>query len=143
VCDCDGRHESLIMLSHSVMVRRSHMLARCYLGTMYMCTTIVRCSAIEGILHRYHSCGPILMLEEVAHDWHLGYLGALGLLGAIGLLSLHVDVWRLIFLKLSLPCDGVRGCSAPCNSILYVRSFFKNGTDLTELVILQVIMLVC
>jgi hypothetical protein len=54
-----------------------------------------------------------------------------------------VDVWRLIFLKLSLPHDGVRGCSAPCNSILYVRSFFKNGTDLTELVILQVIMLVC
>jgi hypothetical protein len=42
-------------------------------------------------------------LEEVAHDWHLGYLGALGLLGAIRylgairLLSLHVDVWRLIF----------------------------------------------
>jgi hypothetical protein len=72
------------------------------------------------------------MLEEVAHDWHLGYLGALGLLGAIGylgaigLLNLHVDVWRLIFLKLSLPRDGVRGC-----------------TDLTELVILQVIMLVC
>jgi hypothetical protein len=105
--------------------------------------SLVRCSAIEGILHRYHSCGPMLVLEEVAHDWHLGYLGALGLLGAIGLLSLHVDVWRLIFLKLSLPRDGVRGCSAPCNSILYVRSFFKNGTDLTELVILQVIMLVC
>jgi hypothetical protein len=39
----------------------------------------------------------MLMLEEVAHDWHLGYLGALGLLGAIRLLSLHVDVWRLIF----------------------------------------------
>jgi hypothetical protein len=57
----------------------------------------------------------MLVLEEVAHDWHLGYLGALGLLGAIrylgaiGLLSLHVDVWRLIFLKLSLPRDGVRG----------------------------------
>jgi uncharacterized metal-binding protein len=33
----------------------------------------------------------------------------------------------------------VRGCSAPCNSILYVRSFFKNGTDLTVFVILQVI----
>jgi hypothetical protein len=105
----------------------------------------VRCSAIEGILHRYHSCGPMLVLEEVAHDWHLGYLGALGLLGAIRylgairLLSLHVDVWRLIFLKLSLPCDGVRGCFAPCNSILYVRSFFKNGTDLTVYVILQVI----
>jgi hypothetical protein len=79
------------------------------------------------------------MLEEVAHEWHLGYLGALGLLGAIGLLNLHVDVWRLIFLKLSLPRDGVRGCSAPCNSILYVRSFFKNGTDLTVFVILQVI----
>jgi hypothetical protein len=77
------------------------------------------------------------MLEEVAHDWHLGYLGA------IGLLSLHVDVWRLIFLKLSLLRDGVRGCFAPCNSILYVRSFFKNGTDLTKRVILQVIMLVC
>jgi uncharacterized metal-binding protein len=42
-------------------------------------------------------------------------------------------------LKLSLPRDGVRGCSAPCNSILYVRSFFKNGTDLTVFVILQVI----
>jgi hypothetical protein len=39
VCDCDDRHESLIMLSHSVMVRRSHLLARCYLGTMCMCTT--------------------------------------------------------------------------------------------------------
>jgi uncharacterized metal-binding protein len=87
----------------------------------------------------------MLVLEEVAHDWHLGYLGALGLLGAIRylgairLLSLHVDVWRLIFLKLSLPRDGVRGCSAPCNSILHVRSFFKNGTDLTVFVILQVI----
>jgi hypothetical protein len=41
VCDCDGRHESLIMLSHSVMVRRSHLLARCYLGTMCMCTTCI------------------------------------------------------------------------------------------------------
>jgi hypothetical protein len=39
VYDCDGRHESLIMLSHSTMVRRSHLLARCYLGTMCMCTT--------------------------------------------------------------------------------------------------------
>jgi hypothetical protein len=39
VCDCDGRHESLIMLSHSVMVRRSHLLVRCYLGTMCMSTT--------------------------------------------------------------------------------------------------------
>jgi hypothetical protein len=50
-----------------------------------------------------------------------------------------VDVWRLIFLKLSLPRDGVKGCSAPYNSILYVRSFFKNGTDLIVVVILQVI----
>jgi hypothetical protein len=96
----------------------------------------VRCSAIEGILHRYHSCRPMLVLEEVAHDWHLGYLGAIRYLGAIGLLSLHVDVWRLIFLKLSLLHDGVRGCSAPCNSILYVRSFFKNGTDLIVFVML-------
>jgi hypothetical protein len=102
--------------------------------------------------------GPYLCwrirIEEIAYEWHLGYLGAIGLLkptrgrltprlGTSSLLSLHVDVWRLIFLKLSLPRDGVRGCSAPCNSILYVRSFFKNGTDLTELVILQVIMLVC
>jgi hypothetical protein len=39
MCDCDGRHESLIMLSHSVMVRRSHLLAQCYLSTMCMCTT--------------------------------------------------------------------------------------------------------
>jgi hypothetical protein len=26
--------------------------------------TPVRCSAIEGILHRYHRCGPIFMLED-------------------------------------------------------------------------------
>jgi hypothetical protein len=95
----------------------------------------VRCSTIEGILHRYHSCGSMLMLEEVAHDWHLGYLGAIRYLGTIRLLSLHMDVWRLIFLKLSLPSDGVRGCSAPCCSMLYVHSFFKNGTDLTVFVI--------
>jgi hypothetical protein len=84
--------------------------------------------------------GPYLCwrIKEVAYEWHLGYLGVIGLLGAIGLLSLHVDVWRLIFLKLSLPRDGVRGCSAPCNSILYVRSFFKNGIDLTVFVMLQV-----
>jgi hypothetical protein len=91
-----------------------------------------------------------VIIEEVAYKWHLGYLGAIGLLkpmrgrltprlGTSSLLGLHVDVWRLIFLKLSLPRDGVRGCSAPCNSILYVRSFFKNGTDLTVFVILQVI----
>jgi hypothetical protein len=59
-------------------------------------------------------------------------------LGTSSLLSLHVDVWRLIFLKLSLPRDGVRRCSAPCCSMLYVRSFFKNGTDLTAFVMLQV-----
>jgi hypothetical protein len=47
-------------------------------------------------------------------------------------------VWRLIFLKLSLPRDGVRRCSAPCCSMLYVPSFFKNGTDLTVFVMLQV-----
>jgi hypothetical protein len=111
VCDCDSRHESLIMLSHSLMVRRSHLLARCYLGMMCMCTTAVRCSAIEGILHWYHNCGPMLILEEVAHDWLLRYLGA------IGLLSLHVDVWRLIFLKLSLPRYGVGRCSAPGYSL--------------------------
>jgi hypothetical protein len=91
-----------------------------------------------------------VIIEEVAYEWHLGYLGAIGLLkptrgrltpplGTSSLLSLHVDVWRLIFLKLSLPHDGVKGCSVPCNSILYVRSFFKNGTDLTVFVILQVI----
>jgi hypothetical protein len=49
------------MLSHSVMVRRSHLLARCYLGTMCMCTTTVRCSAIEGISYQYHRCGPVCM----------------------------------------------------------------------------------
>jgi hypothetical protein len=41
VCDCDGRHESLIMLTHKVMVMHSHLLARCYLGTMCMCTTFL------------------------------------------------------------------------------------------------------
>jgi hypothetical protein len=39
VCDCDGRHESLIVLSCSMMVRGSHLLVRFYLGTMCMCTT--------------------------------------------------------------------------------------------------------
>jgi hypothetical protein len=43
-----------------------------------------------------------------------------------------VDVWRLIFLKLSLPRDGMRRCSAPCCSMLYVPSFFKNGADLID-----------
>jgi hypothetical protein len=38
VCDCEGCHESLIVLSRSVMVRRSHLLVRCYLSTMCMCT---------------------------------------------------------------------------------------------------------
>jgi hypothetical protein len=74
----------------------------------------VRCSAIEGISHWYHRCGPVCMLrsrvniEEVAYKWHLGYLGAIGLLkpmrdrliphlGTSSLLSLYVDVWRLIF----------------------------------------------
>jgi hypothetical protein len=42
MCDCDGRHKSLIVLSRSVMVRRSHLLARCYLGTMCMCTTDIK-----------------------------------------------------------------------------------------------------
>jgi hypothetical protein len=42
VYDCDGRHESLIMLSHSMMDRRSHLLVRCYLGMMCMCTTSVK-----------------------------------------------------------------------------------------------------
>jgi hypothetical protein len=59
-------------------------------------------------------------------------------LGTSSLLSLHVDVWRLIFSKLSLPHDGMRRCSVPCSSILYVRSFFKNGTDLTVVVMLRV-----
>jgi hypothetical protein len=27
MCNCDGHHESLIMLLHSVMVKRSHLLA--------------------------------------------------------------------------------------------------------------------
>jgi hypothetical protein len=96
----------------------------------------VRCSAIEGILYRYHRCGPIFMLEDKSNyrgsslrmafrifRCHRvvkptrGYL--IPRLGTSSLLSLHVDGWRLIFLKLSLPCDGVRRCLAPCSSILY------------------------
>jgi hypothetical protein len=57
VCNCDGRHESLIMLSHIVMVRCSHLLARCYLGTMCVCMTAVRCGALETILYRHGRCG--------------------------------------------------------------------------------------
>jgi hypothetical protein len=64
VCDYDGCHVSLIVLSQSVMVRRSHLLARCYLGTMCICTTAVRCSAIYGISYRYHRCGTVCMLED-------------------------------------------------------------------------------
>jgi hypothetical protein len=79
------------MLSHSVIIRRSHLLARCYLGTMCMCTTIVRCITIEGISHRYHCCGPVCMwrsrinVGEVAYEWHLGYLGAIGRLNQRGI----------------------------------------------------------
>jgi hypothetical protein len=79
---------------------------------MYVPT--IKCSAIEGISHRYHHCRPVCMwrsrvnIEEVAYKWHLGYLGAIGLLkptrGRLtprletsSLLSLHVNVWRLIF----------------------------------------------
>jgi hypothetical protein len=58
----------------------------------------------------------------------LGYLGAIGRLkpmrdrliprlGTSSLLSLHVDVWRLIFVKLSLPRYGVGRCSAPGYSL--------------------------
>jgi hypothetical protein len=64
VCDCDGRHESLIVLSRSVMVRRSHLLAGCYLGTMCMCTTAIMCGAIYGISYRYHRCRAVCMLED-------------------------------------------------------------------------------
>jgi hypothetical protein len=155
VCGCNGRHESLIMLSHSVMVRRSLLLARCYLGTMCICTTAVRCSAIEGISHRYHRCGLVCMLKDKDKCRGSSLRMAFRIfrchrafeptrdrliprLGTSSLLSLHVDVWRLVFSKLSLPRDGVRGCSAPCSSILYVRSFFKNGTDLPIFVMLQV-----
>jgi hypothetical protein len=46
--DCDGHHKSLIVLSRSVMVRRFHLLTRCYLGTMYMCTTnIISISRVQ------------------------------------------------------------------------------------------------
>jgi hypothetical protein len=31
---------------------------------LVVCLHYVRCSAIEGILHRYHRCGPIVMLED-------------------------------------------------------------------------------
>jgi hypothetical protein len=115
----------------------------------------VRCSAIEGISYRYHHCGPICMWRikgkcrgsslQMAfrifrcHRTFKPMRGRLTpRLGTSSLLSLHVDVWRLIFLKLSLPRDGVRRCSAPCSSILYVHSFFKNGIDLTMLVMPQV-----
>jgi hypothetical protein len=43
VCDCDGRHESLIMLTHSVMVRCSHLLARC----IYARQLLKRCFQIR------------------------------------------------------------------------------------------------
>jgi hypothetical protein len=46
--------------------------------------------------------------------------------------------WRLIFFKLSLPRNGVRWCFAPCCSMQYVLSFFKNGIDLIVFVMLQV-----
>jgi hypothetical protein len=64
VSDFDGCHKSLIVLSRSVMVRRSHLLARCYLGTMCRCTTAVRYSAIDGISYRYYRCGTVCVLED-------------------------------------------------------------------------------
>jgi hypothetical protein len=47
--------------------------------------------------------------------------------------------WRLIFLKLSLPHHGVRGCFALFCSIVHVFSFFKNGIELSVLYITSVI----
>jgi hypothetical protein len=55
-----------------------------------------------------------VFVEEVAYKWHLGYLGAIGLLkptrgrltprlGTSSLLSLHMDVWRLIFWREEIP----------------------------------------
>jgi hypothetical protein len=64
VCDCDDCHKSVIVLSRSMMVRHSHLLARYYLGTMYMCTTVVKYSVIYGISYRYHRFGTICMLED-------------------------------------------------------------------------------
>jgi hypothetical protein len=112
---------------------------------------LVRCSAIDGISYRYHCCGPVCMLEDKGKCRRSSLRMAFRIfrchrafkptrsrltprLGTSSLLSLYVDVWRLIFLKLNLPRDGVRRCSAPCRSMLYVRSFFKNGTDLTVFV---------
>jgi hypothetical protein len=31
--------------------------------TRKLIIALVKCSAIEGILHRYHHCGPVCMLE--------------------------------------------------------------------------------
>jgi hypothetical protein len=67
VCDCDGRHESLIMLSHSVMVRRYHLLARCYLGTMCMCTTFFSVVSIQ--ICSITSANPSFYIKYVENDY--------------------------------------------------------------------------
>jgi hypothetical protein len=54
VCNCDDCHESLIVLSHSAMVRRFHLLARCYLGMMCMCTTKFKGEPFKTRFKKYH-----------------------------------------------------------------------------------------
>jgi hypothetical protein len=40
-----------VVTNHLVaLVRRSHLLAQCYLGTMCVCTTVVRFSALEEVI---------------------------------------------------------------------------------------------
>ena len=73
VCECDSCHKSLVVLSHSVMIRRSHLLARCYLGTMCMCMTmswVVRrsvghCVSSSSILKFHHALALICELVLV------------------------------------------------------------------------------
>jgi hypothetical protein len=84
VCDCDGRRESLIVLSRSVMVRHSHLLARCYLGTMCMCTIHFTqqdclfgvCSTGREARRDGPSRSPLVPMEAVESGGSPGRLGS-------------------------------------------------------------------
>jgi hypothetical protein len=58
VSDYDSRHKSLracgdVYHFNCIMIRHSHLLARCYLCTMWLCTTAVRYDALDISLCRH------------------------------------------------------------------------------------------
>jgi hypothetical protein len=133
-----------------------------YFNAFVVCFNVFQCvwmyvtySAIKGISHRYHHCGPICMLEVKGKCRGSSLQMAFRIfrchrafkptrvrltprLGTSSLLSLHMDVWRLIFWSWVSHVMEWEGAHAPHCSIAYALPFFKNGANLTVYVITSV-----